>query len=109
MGPLNVFLEPLELPCSALVTLHLPEMPTPTILVCRRLVTSIPGARPGTKQKVPMKIPGLAELTAAQMETISGGVQRAPVRRGGGLIVLLLLLLLLGRRRETGGGIGQTF
>ncbi|HET7238609.1 MAG TPA: hypothetical protein VFI76_06260 [Terrimicrobiaceae bacterium] len=51
-----------------------------------------------------MKTPELSELSASQMESISGGYGHGPARRGGGLLVLLLLLLLLGRRRNGGGG-----
>jgi hypothetical protein len=42
-----------------------------------------------------MKTPELSELTASEMEAISGGIRRAPDRRGGGGILVLLLLLLL--------------
>ena len=37
-----------------------------------------------------MKTPEITELTASQMEAISGGIQRGPVRRGGILLLLLL-------------------
>lgn len=41
-----------------------------------------------------MKTTKITELTASEMEAISGGLQRGGGRRGGGI----LLLLLLGRR-----------
>ena len=50
-----------------------------------------------------MKTPGPTDLTASEAEAISGGIRRAPVRRGGGgLLILLLLLLLLGRGAAPG-------
>jgi hypothetical protein len=48
----------------------------------------------------PMKSPQLTELTASEMETISGGLQRRGGGRGLGLLILLVLALLL-RRRQT--------
>ena len=49
------------------------------------------------KNPILMKSPQLTELTATEMETISGGL----ARRGGRGLLLLLLLLLLLRRRQT--------
>ena len=111
-GLLDVFLEALDCraPHSSLC-IFLKCQPKSYYISLSKAVTSIPGVPPRNETKRnTMKTPELSELTAAQMETISGGVQRAPVRRGGGgLIVLLLLLLLLGRRRATGGGMGEPF
>jgi hypothetical protein len=44
-----------------------------------------------------MKTPELAELTAAEMETIAGGRIRETRPRRPGLLLLVLLLLLLRR------------
>jgi hypothetical protein len=51
-----------------------------------------------------MKTPELSELSALEMQSVSGGVARASGRRGGSLFMLLLLLLLLGRERAPVGG-----
>jgi hypothetical protein len=50
-----------------------------------------------------MKTPELSELSALEMQSISGGVASASGRRGGGLFMLLLLLLLFGRERAPVG------
>jgi hypothetical protein len=50
-----------------------------------------------------MKTPELSELSALEMQSVSGGVGRARGRRAGGLFILLLLLLLLGRDRAPVG------
>ena len=50
-----------------------------------------------------MKTSELSELSASEMQSISGGVGRATGRRGSGLFIVLLLLLLLGRSRAAVG------
>ena len=50
-----------------------------------------------------MKTPELSDLSALEMQSVSGGVARASGRRGGSLFMLLLLLLLLGRERAPVG------
>jgi hypothetical protein len=50
-----------------------------------------------------MKTTELSELSALEMQSVSGGVARASGRRGGGLFIFLLLLLLLGRSRAPVG------
>ena len=50
-----------------------------------------------------MKTPELSELSALEMQSVSGGVARASGRRGGGRFIFLLLLLLLGRSRAPVG------
>ena len=48
-----------------------------------------------------MKTPELSELSALEMQSVSGGVARAAGRRGGGRFIFLLLLL--GRSRAPVG------
>ena len=47
-----------------------------------------------------MKTPELSELSALEVQSVSGGVARASGRRGGGLFILPLL----GRERAPVGG-----
>jgi hypothetical protein len=50
-----------------------------------------------------MKTPELSELSALEMQSVSGGLARAGGGRGGGRLIFLLLLLLLGRSRAPVG------